>query len=188
MHPNANMLSSAMKTHAVGALVCVSLLGVGYQLGIRPMLSLGKTPADWASEVDEAQAQAALHEATVQRLSRELELSQRGLESRPMQLLAASEVNRRLAALSGLAEAHGLTLASSQPGAETALTYYAFVPITLGGQGGFASVVAFLGALHETFPDIGVHAFDLTRGQIGGGRFTLTLNWYVRPSQTAVAN
>ncbi len=185
---DTNMLSGAKLTHAVGAVLCLSLLGTGYQFGVRPMLSQGKTPADWAAEVDDAQAEAALQEATVQRLSRELEMSQRELASRPMQLLAASEVNRRLAALSDLAEAHGLTLASSQPGTETALTYYAYVPITLGGQGGFAQVVGFLGALSETFPDVGVHAFDMTRGQVAGGRFTLTLNWYVRPSQTAVAN
>lgn len=181
-------LTAVLKTHAIGALVCLALLGAGYQFGLRPMMAQGESPTDWQARVDTAQAEAALQEATVQRLGRELELSAMRLEARPMQLMQASAVNRRLSQLSDLAKQHGLVLASSQPGTEATLAYYAYVPITLGGQGGFAQVVAFLGALHEAFPDMGVHGFSMSRSPVGGGRFDLILNWFVRPTQSAEVN
>ena len=179
------MDSATLKIHAVGALVCAGLLSAGYAMGVMPMMSSSESPADRGVSVREAQQQAGLQEAVAQRLQAEVEASDQTLASKPMQLLQASLINRRVAELSGLAYDHGLTLTSSQPGDETVLTYYAFVPIVIGGEGRLGDFVRFLGALHSRFPDMGVQAFDVTRDPLGGGRFSLALNWFVEPARTA---
>ena len=178
-------LTAARKAHLIGALACLAVAGLGYRFGVYPLQSEDKTPAQWQAEIDQAQAKAQRQAQAVQRFEEELTGSDRRLHERPMQLLQATQVNHRLAALSDLAGAHGLVLDASQPGGETRLAYYAYVPIQLAGQGGFTQVIGFLGALHTDFPDLSVRAFEMKRGAVDGGRFSLTLNWFVRPSQTA---
>ncbi|MFI4860500.1 MAG: hypothetical protein ACIAXF_07450 [Phycisphaerales bacterium JB063] len=174
--------------HSIGGSVCAVFLGIGYLFGAMPLMSDGDTPTDMSAVVRDAEQQAALQDAVTQRLSQELAHSEQELESRPMQLVQSSYANRRVAALSALAYDFGLTLASTQPGGETMMTYYAYVPVTIGGEGSLADFVRFLGALHTRFPDMGVQGFEIVRDSKGGGRFALSLNWFVEPTQTAEAS
>lgn len=178
----------AKTVHAAGALCCAALLAAGYFAGGDILLAGETTPTQTSDRLHDAESDAALKEAAVQRLELEVEHAQRQLDDKPMSLLPASVMNQRLADLSALAQAHELTLTTSQPGQETQLAYYAFVPISVGGEGRLASFVAFLGALHGQYPDMGVRRFDVTRDPMGGGQFTLTLSWYVKPSRTAEAS
>lgn len=178
----------AKAVHSAGALCCAALLAVGYFGGGDVLLAGEPAPAVLSDPLHDAESDAALQEAVVQRLEREVEHARQQLDEKPMSLMPASVLNQRLADLSALAQAHELTLTTSQPGQETQLAYYAFVPISVGGDGRLASFVGFLGALHTQFPDMGVRSFDVTRDPLGGGRFTLTLSWYVKPSRTAEAS
>ncbi|XAL98860.1 hypothetical protein OT109_14875 [Phycisphaeraceae bacterium D3-23] len=171
--------------HAIGASVCAVVLGAGYMLGVVPLLSAGDSPTDLSAAVREAEQQAALQDAVTQRLSDELGNSEVELASRPMQLVQSTHANRRVAELSAMAHEYGLTLASTQPGGETMMSYYAFVPVVIGGEGKLGDFVRFLGALHSRFPDMGVQGFEIVRDPLGGGRFTLGLNWFVEPARTA---
>ena len=178
----------AKAVHAAGAVGCALVLGVGFFAGGRTFIEGDASPVDLTDQLHQAESGAALKAAAVERLEREVTHAQQQVDDKPMSLLPATVVNQRLAALSRMAQDCDLTLASSQQGQETQLAYYAFVPIHVGGDGRLVDFVRFLGALHEGFPDMGVGTFDISRDPLGGGRFSLTLNWYVQPSRTAEAS
>lgn len=180
--------NSVWLTHAAGALVCAVLLGVGYGFGVAPRIAPGQSPAERAEAIRDAQAEAMLQEAVVQRLEGELERSNNALNDRPVLLRPATEINRRLSALSDLVTSSGLVVTASQTGEISALSHYAFVPIEISGEGKLGDFIAMLGALHSRYPDLSVQSFDVLRVPTGDGRFRLNLNWFVQPPQTAEAS
>ncbi|MEM9413972.1 MAG: type 4a pilus biogenesis protein PilO [Planctomycetota bacterium] len=188
MAMSSNATQPVWPFHVVGGAVCALLWASGYLFGIAPLDSGGESQGDQLAAVREAEQRAALQDAVTQRLSQELSGIEAELSARPMQLLQSTYANRRVAELSELAHAYGLTLESTQPGTETMMAYYAFVPVEVGGEGRLNDFVEFMGALHRRFPDMGVQAFEVVRDPTGGGRFTLALNWFVEPTQTAEAS
>ena len=58
------------------------------------------------------------------------------------------------------------------------------MPIVLSGQGSYSDSAAFLHRLHQSLPDTGVVAFELS-GQPGRGKktqFRFNLVWYAAPT------
>jgi Tfp pilus assembly protein PilO len=166
--------------HLGASLLCFTLLGAGWWLGLRPLMSESHeaTAVVAAAQAAEREAEAATRE--FQRLADALADAEAKLEAQPIDLQDAGQINPLLADLAARSERHALEITRTNAGRAIALTHYDYVPIKLAGEGRYADFLALLTGLYEQRADLGVVDFSLARQPTGGIAFEIQMAWYVR--------
>ena len=95
-------------------------------------------------------------EAQLNMLGEEMALRREALDSMPVKLGDRRQLNRQIASLIELAQAQGVEVLQLQPGETTPGENYDLTALRLEAQAGFPAYLAYLDALHESFPDISV--------------------------------
>jgi len=113
-----------------------------------------------------------------------LEKTERDRDDTPVRLRRASEINERLARISGIGESAGVKIDQLEPEKPAPFGRYAVVPIRIAGVASYSGLAGLIRRLHDEFPDTAAHAFKLT-GQLEpgsvNGRFIIDLAWYTAP-------
>lgn len=115
---------------------------------------------------------------------RGLEQAEKDREQAPIRLRRASEVNERLARISGIGEAAGVKIDELEPEKPAPFGRYSVVPIRISGVADYAGLAGLIRRLHIEFPDTASRSFKLTALQDAGsanGRFSIDLAWYTAP-------
>lgn len=110
------------------------------------------------------------------------------LAANPLTLGNRDELNRRIAALIGLAQSEGLEVLQLQPGEETPGEHYDLIHLRLEAGAAFGQYLTFLGSLHETFADMSVVAMELEspRGaEVPRPRGVIELVWFTAVREDA---
>jgi Tfp pilus assembly protein PilO len=145
--------------------VCVLVTLVAYLAGIEPALDQRAQRRDRTNQI-QAQETRYAELATSLRVTREaLAGVEKQLMSSSVRLEAASQVNGRVAQLTDLVGACGMTIDEIEPGTVMPSlpgAQFDILPITLKGVGTFPTCSAFLRRLREVFPDTSVTAFELS--------------------------
>lgn len=151
------------------------LLGAGsYLLVVAPASAADERARSQRAALARMSEQIDDQEAQTRAAQARLERARALLAGNTVKLAAATELNERIGALAGLADAHGLRLDRLDPGARAATSRFVRVPIRLEGRAEYAAFAGFLAALHERFPDTAVATLTLSarRGEgpgAGGG-------------------
>ncbi|MCC6679092.1 MAG: type 4a pilus biogenesis protein PilO [Phycisphaerales bacterium] len=122
--------------------------------------------------------------AKVRDTRRGLEQAEKAREQAPVRLRRASEINERLARISGIGESAGVKIDQLEPEKPAPFGRYAVVPIRISGIAGYAGLAGLIRRLHIEFPDTAARGFKLSALQEAGsanGRFTIDLAWYTAP-------
>ncbi len=178
---------TAMHIHLIGGSVCVVLMAVAWFACLGPVLAERSAAraqraaiAEQTKAADDLQNRIAQVERLISRARYEEQQS-------PLRLEVVDRINRRLSEVSELAGEIGLDVSVIQPGQVLSQPRFEIVPITLQGVGSFRKSAVFLHAVHQTFPDMGVAAVEVTgrpNDSQGLADFKLTLVWYAAPGRT----
>lgn len=172
--------NGAMPIHIGGGAVCVLLLGLGWFMGLGPLLTETHQATAIVEQADQTELDADKSKADLARLTADLQHVQERLEEQPINLEQASQINPLLAQLADWSEAQGLAITRTSSGRPIALAYYDYVPISITGEGGYANLLGFLRQLYDDRGDVGIVSFRVRRLATGVGvTFELELAWYV---------
>lgn len=166
--------------------LALALAGGVYAAGVHPILAaraeerrLALSVASRAQHAEEAREIVSGLEARLGRVRSEVEAA-------PVTLRPMSAVNERLAGLTALAEASGLSIESMTPGAAERLERFRSVPVKLAGRGTYAACAEFLSAVHAQFQDVAVRAVRMTGNPEEPGTpgaFEFDCAWYAAPDE-----
>ena len=144
-----------------GAVACVILSVMAYGWVVLPSHERQRDAAV-TSEQSRAQSdEAAELEHELEQLGQSLQTQRDVLAQQPQALGNYQELNRQIARLIELAQAHGLEVMQLQPGESSRGDHYDILPLRLEAVAGFSQHLAFLESLHTTFPSISVLGLDL---------------------------
>ena len=179
------------KYHACGAGGMVALSLLGYFAGLRPLLQQHDHSTNQRRMLVAETARAEDLQKQERALDRSLVRTRQALADSPLTLQIASFRNERLALLTDLAAAHGLTVDGIQSGDVERDEHFDRVPIVLSGKGSFPNCGRFLHRLNRTFPDMGVKSFHVN-GQPGRKprdvTFSYDMIWYAAPTSVTLAD
>lgn len=141
-----------------------------------------------ARQADETNTAAAAERATVEQLETQLNVLTQvvnerhaALDAMPLKLGDRRDLNRQIAALIELAQAQGLEVLQLQPGESISGEHYDLTGMRLEAVAGFPAHLAYLDALHASFPDISVVGMELKsspRENNPRPRVVLSLVWF----------
>jgi len=167
----------------LGAIAVLALVWWG--LGVQPLMearaSREREKDELIAKRDELRAledQAQSTDARVARLKQEI-------EGANVRLARSAEVNWRVDGLTQLALDAGLRLDAIKPGEPVPGAKYTTVPIRISGLGTYQTSAAFLRAMHERFPDVGIASFDLRakpEPPVTKATCTFDLVWFTQPT------
>ena len=176
---------SVTRIDAFGAGSLAVVTVAAYFAVARPLAEARSRRAAMQSELVDNQRRVAEIERSRIDLRGRLVETQQELAGGRLQLHASSLVNTRMALIVQIAFDSGLEIHEMRPNAGVPGEHYEMVPIALSGRGTYPDCAAFLHRLHESMPDTGVAAFELSgnpgsRGTAGSFRFDLV--WYAAPA------
>ncbi len=179
---------SAWHIDAIGAGLCLLLTLGLYTMSISPLRAEQDALDDRRLELKAHQAKADKLSMTRIAVGEQLAGVKASVAEVKLELLPASQINGRIAAVGDLAAALGLKIDSIQPGEAISGSRYEMVPMTLAGSGTYAKCLAFIHELRKALPDTGVSALELSgnpserSGEKGSeARFRFELLWYAAP-------
>ncbi len=182
--------SNARMIDLAGGGVCVALtLGV-YVLGIEPRLERTAQTLRDLSVVSSREREAQeLDQGIAGARKRLVELTKQSEDS-AVRLEPPENINRRLEAITRLAETHHVTIDQLGPGSASTDTRHIRIPIKVGGTCGYVSFGSLIADLRAEFPDTAVNEFSISAPHAGDtthAGFTLDLMWFAAPPGGAVA-
>lgn len=172
------------KADLAGIAAIAGLSVAGWLLGIRPVVQMKADQLLSAHELSAAERGAERLGAEADALRIRADALGNQFESERVTLEPADAINRRMASLALLAEAHGLTLGQLTPGRSEPAGPSVKIPIKASGAGAYRDIHAFLAALHDSARDVSVSALSLSRAEPGrdqGTRFEMDLYWFAEP-------
>jgi len=165
-----------------GAAACAALSVLAWFVLVAPAQQQLAVRSSRFQELQSRQQKQAGLNAELASARQELKELQQALANSTLRLEPASEVNHRLAALTSVAGANGLSLDELRPGAITDSPQYKLLPIHMAGTGTYPACARFLHKLHDSFPDTGLASFEITNPTPGSDLTKLTfqveLVWY----------
>lgn len=180
-------MRSRLTIHAAGLLAGAVATFAWYEWAIARPLERSRYAAEAESLLAERRAAVAdlvtrRDRAAVERSS--LEAQRRTLVIR---LLPPSALNRRIGALTLLAEAEGLRIERIAPGPPVEAGPATKVPLRLGARGGSVAAIRFIAALRRDHPDIAIEGF-LISGREGEADAAIGFDcvWYAERDGGAV--
>ena len=174
---------------AAAALCCAALSTACWIFAIGPALAQREARAGQTAQLEIRHRKADALTSQLAAVHRRRQAVEQSLLHSSLHLQSARIVNDRLARLTDLANAAGLSIEQIQPGQTANGPHYQTVALKLAGSGTYPAVARFLNQLHEKFPDTGVRAIDSTSGgtdplaPLVNFRFELT--WYAAPLPAA---
>ncbi|MCC6682984.1 MAG: type 4a pilus biogenesis protein PilO [Phycisphaeraceae bacterium] len=167
------------------AAVCLLLTGGVYAVAVKPMLDEMSAGKQQQRELTEREQKADEMSTTLAKMRDTLLQTECTLDSQALKLEPLSQLNRRVAQFTALADACNLQLDQIEPSAAMAGTHYMTVPIHMTGRGGYVDATNFLKRLRQQWPDLAVASLDLTGNPRNRGdqpRFTFELIWFASPA------
>jgi len=173
---------------AAGAAILLTLGAGAYLLQIGPAWSHREQSIARAGELVAEQGQSRELERKVHALKEQLDTHQRAVDKNELKLEPASELNRRLAALTELCAASGLQVDSIESGETRRLDRYATIAVRITGRGSYRTCATLLSHMHEQMPDVGVIGLDMSSVGLDAGNnrqatasFAFDLLWHTKP-------
>ncbi|MEM9417879.1 MAG: hypothetical protein AAGA25_02340 [Planctomycetota bacterium] len=144
-----------------GVIAAVALTWMAYAWVVEPN-------HERASKADQINAAAENERRNAEQLGAQLEIlntkmadRREALDSMPVKLGDPRQLNRQIASLIELAQVQGVEVLQLQPGETTPDENYDLTALRLEAQAGFPAYLAYLEALHTSFPDISVVGMQL---------------------------
>ena len=172
----------------LGAAGCAVLSGLAFLIVVQPVLRTRADQAAMRSELTEQVGQLAHLEDVDRTLGQDLERVTEQLAMSYLRLQPQQYLNAQMARIVELASASGIVIDQTRSGAAEAGERYQTVPVYLAGRGSYSNCAAFLHQLHETLPDTGVVAFELSGNPSDPGAppaFEFDLIWYAAATSAA---
>lgn len=149
-----------------GLIASVALVAAAYLAGVEPVINAHADVEQQRRLIEEQSRNAEDAERLLAAERAKLLELQRQLAATSVKLDPPSDINRRLAIISDLADRHGLSIQALDPGApaaDPAIGKFALVPIRLSGEGTFPDVARFLHELlSDQFADVEVRALNIS--------------------------
>jgi len=164
-----------------GGAVCAILVGLGYVVGVRPLLAHQSHVAEQKAHLATQRRDAVELADTVAALKDELVGVERDLAGSTVRLAPAYQVNRRIARVADLAADCGVKIDEIETGIPVTGPRYKIIPIHLVGRKSYPACVMLLRRLRQTFPDTAVASFELSRDPAdpaSAARFQIDLLWF----------
>lgn len=176
--------SNARLIDLAGGSVCIALtLGV-YVLGIEPRLErTAQTLRDLSTVSSRDRGAQELNQSLASARKKLAELTKQS-ENSTVRLEPPENINRRLEAITRLAEVRGVSIDQLGPGSASTDTRHIRIPIKVGGTCGYASFGGLIADLRAEFPDTAVNEFSISASHAGDAAhagFTLDLVWFAAP-------
>ncbi|MBX3409279.1 MAG: hypothetical protein KF859_05270 [Phycisphaeraceae bacterium] len=176
---------SGLGIHAAGLTAAIVLSGLAALGILQPAMADRERSASVLQELEKARSRAE----TLRLERRDLEQMHtqitRALAGQRVVPVPVTQQNQRLAALTELAQRHGLALEQMTPGTAHASPRSTAVAIRMACRGGYPACVAFLRSLHAEYPDtavVGVRALSPPESAGQLAYIGLDLVWYAAPT------
>lgn len=177
--------------YGAGLLACACVTAAAWLLAIGPSLGELHQRAQRLQELADRRHKAAKLSAALSVARRQQVQTVQAITQLDLHLQPAAGANTRLAALTRLAGACGLTVEEVRPGQTTSGPLYETVALSLAGTGGYPDVIRLLHRIHQEMRDMGLQSMDLTsdNGNVATPlvRFRLDFLWYAAPPQNTPA-
>lgn len=151
-----------LRLDTAGLSLAALLTAAGWFLVVSPQLAAVTTRASLEGQLYTELAQAADLRAAAQEATRAATEAETQRDASAIQLLPATHLNARLAALTALATEHSLRVDAIAPGNLVTRAHRAEIPIRIEGRGAFPAITAFLAAMHRIHRDTAVRSMVLT--------------------------
>jgi Tfp pilus assembly protein PilO len=170
--------------YTVAGLVCAAATAIAWFALAAPTLEQLSGRRGRESELTQSRHKATELAHDLAEARKEMKVLSTQIASNAIELQPASQVNQRLAALTTLATANGLSLNELRPGAPTETNRYQMLPIHLTGAGDYPSCAAFLHGLHDSYTDVGLSSLEALNSDSSGEtsrlNFQIELVWYTK--------
>ena len=183
----SDMVIARMKIwqiYTIGGLAFAAASAIAWFALAAPTLEQLSQRRDQEAELVDSRHKAAELARNLAAARKEMKVLSSQIATHAIELQPASQVNQRLAALTALATANGLSLNELRPGAPTESSRYQMLPIHLTGSGDYPSCAAFLHGLHDAYTDVGLSALEAlnsdTSGESSRLSFQIELVWYTK--------
>lgn len=175
-HPTSNLRLHAA---ALGALALIT--GLGYLMGVRPLLAARVEAWELDRTVGETQTTVNDLRSEFMATKGELAAARQTLDSNNLSLVGSSLLNSQLAKLGIAAEEAGVVLTETAPGQPEQGSLLIRTPIKLSGRGHYPDLARFLRELNSALKDTVVVGFSLS-GRADAptepATFSVDLLWY----------
>ena len=179
--PNSNAFTP-WRFYVGAAAVCVALSAAAYAIVVAPAAERHNEQLARQKELRAAKAKAANLAGQLNTARTQLLATNDALSSRSLRLQPVAMVNQRVARLTDLANAAGLTIDEMRPGSVAEGPDYKTVPILIAGNGTYPACAAFLHTLRKSFPDTAVRSFETTNNSASpdapAATFQFDLVWH----------
>ena len=182
-----SIFQSPWSVDAIAILACAGAAAVAQFAGVAPLLDAREREVQARAELSAKRTEARELEVIVGRLEQELHSVMEALENGQLELMDQSKLNQRLSELYTLAGECELEISGVTPAAGRDEELYAVVPITINGTGSYPQIARFMHRLRNEQGDMGVDAFDITRGEREGLSVMFKLYWYAALADSDVA-
>ncbi|MHC4992901.1 MAG: type 4a pilus biogenesis protein PilO [Planctomycetota bacterium] len=176
--------------HVAGGVACALLTVLAFVTMVLPVrrqqVELSELKTQLRGRQEAAAKLRSQRQLLVDRTTEAREL----LEVSEVQLEPLQNLNARLADITLLVGATGMTIHETELGGSSSEQQYQTVQIRIAGTGSYSQCADFLHRLRGSMPDIGVESFDMTgnpRDLTGTPKFRFDLVWYAAPGMTASA-
>ncbi|MHC4219419.1 MAG: type 4a pilus biogenesis protein PilO [Planctomycetota bacterium] len=190
MSPDRSGKYGSWHIDAAGLVACAVLTLLIVLFAIRPVVRHHAQRAARRSQLVEQRRRAEDLEASHRTLEGQRQRLTDEVAASRVQLEPTEFLNARLALIVELASASGIDIHETRPGKFREYPRYRAVPIRLAGKGTYPDCAAFFHRLHESLPDTGVVAFELS-GNPGQSSpiasFRFDLLWYAAPALAGAA-
>jgi Tfp pilus assembly protein PilO len=179
-------LWSCWEIDAIGAVVCIVLTAAVYFFGVSPVLDAHARDVAQQDQARAKQRAASAANNALLSMQHQLKLATAQATSSPLRLKPASQLNNRLAEITGLAQDAGMQIEDVHPGSNTHGRRFDTIPITISGKGCYITCVQFLHELRTTYADTGVSSFHLTGNPSDPAAmcdFSFSLDWFAATEQ-----
>lgn len=178
---------TSLRLHA-GAVGALALLtGIGYLMGVRPLLA-ARVEA-WEIDRTLVEKQSAVSDLRADLASTKNDLAgiRRSLESGDIKLVGSSLLNSQLAKLGIAAEEAGVVLSETAPGQPEEGSLLVRIPIRISGRGHYPDLARYLRSVNDSLKDTVVVGFNLSgRAETPNepATFSVDLLWYALREST----
>ena len=169
------------KIDAIALVVLMGLSGVGYLLGVSPLLERHALARNQQAELTLARQKSAEAQNELVSAQQQLMNAQHDLKASPLHLQPGTMLNQRLALVTELTAQGGAGLDDLLPGKSAQGTQYDTMPVHLAGKGSFPVFAALLHRLRREFPDTAINTFDISvppQDATGNATFSIDLLWF----------
>lgn len=149
----------AVATGGVATAVLLTLLAYGG--AVRPAHAQQQAARAQAQTADQRRGERHTAQQRFDQLADQLQQRRATLAEQPLHLGQRAQLNRQIAGLIELAQAHELEVVTLQPSPRLPGPYFDRVPMQLVAGGEFRQHLTFLEALHQTVPSVAVVGLDL---------------------------